>query len=154
MFPDPRVSEFITKHFLPVRVHARNQADEFKRLGGRYSAEWTPTMLVVDPAGQERHRVEGFLPADDLLAQLTLGLGHSHRARGAFADAESHYREVVAKYPESEAAPEALYWAGVARYKATGEASALGDTAARFAERYQTTSWAKKASVWGKPAPA
>ena len=52
----------------------------------------------------------------------------------------------------TDAAPEALYWAGVARYKATGDAAALAETAAEFANRYQDSAWAKKASVWSKPA--
>jgi TolA-binding protein len=55
------------------------------------------------------------------------------------------------KYRKTETAPEALYWAGVAHYKATGDASALADTSRQFRERYQDSSWAKKASVWGAP---
>ena len=39
-------------------------------------------------------------------------------------------------------------WAGVARYKATGDAAALKDTAERFKKRYADSTWAKKASVW------
>jgi len=144
----------VNENFIPVRVHVRNQADEFKRLGERYGAQWTPTILVVDPTGEERHRVEGFLPAADLLAQLELGLARSEFARSNFAEAERRFREVVQRYPESEVAPEALYWAGVARYKATGDASALGETAKKFQERYRDSSWAKKASVWGPPAKA
>ena len=152
MYTDPRVTTFIVEHFIPVRIHARQQADDFKRLGERFGAQWTPTILIIDPSGTERHRIEGFLPADDFLSQLTLGLAHSAFARGAFADAERWYRQVVETYPATEAAPEALYWAGVSRYKATGDASALGETAAAFTKRYQETSWAKKSSVWGKPA--
>jgi hypothetical protein len=41
-----------------------------------------------------------------------------------------------------------LYWAGVSRYKATGDASALRDTAREFGQRYTQSSWAKKSSVW------
>jgi hypothetical protein len=139
---------FVDENFVPVRVHVRQQADEFKRLGARYGAQWTPTTLVLDATGQERHRIEGFLPVDDYLAQLALGLGHSAFARGDFDEAERRYREIVERYPSTDAAPEALYWAGVARYKATGDAAALRDTAGQFRQRYQESSWAKKASVW------
>jgi TolA-binding protein len=55
---------------------------------------------------------------------------------------------VVERYPDSDAAPEALYWAGVSRYKATGDATALKDTAAAFGTQYRESSWAKKASIW------
>jgi hypothetical protein len=152
VYPDPPVASLIQERLIPVRVHIREQADEYKRLGERYNQQWTPTILIVDPDGEERHRIEGFLPADDFLSQITLGLARSAFARHQFAEAEGLYREVVEKYAASEAAPEALYWAGVSRYKATNDASALGDTAAQFAKRYQSTSWAKKASVWAKPA--
>jgi len=137
---------------VPVRVHVRNQADEFKRLGERYGVQWTPTTLVIDSSGQERHRVEGFLPVQDFLAQQELGLAQSEFARSKFAEAERRYREVVKRYPETEAAPEALYWAGVARYKASGDGGALSQTAKQFQERYQNSSWGKKASVWAQPA--
>lgn len=154
MYPDPRVINFITESFVPVRIHVREQADEFKRLGARFNAQWTPTILIVDRDGEARHRNEGFLPADDFLAQLTLGLAHSAFARGDFAEAERWYRSVIKEHPQTEAAPEALYWAGVSRYKAGGDASALADTAAQFTQRYRDSSWAKKASVWAQPAQA
>jgi tetratricopeptide (TPR) repeat protein len=152
VYATPQVAKFITDQFIPVRIHVRDQADEFKRLGARFNAQWTPTILLLDASGQERHRVEGFLPAEDFLAQLTLGLAHSAFARGEFAEAERWYRQAVESYSATEAAPEALYWTGVARYKATNDAAALGETAKQFASRYRDSSWAKKASVWAKPA--
>jgi phage terminase large subunit-like protein len=148
VYPDPAVIQFIGDHFVPVRVHVRDQADEFKRLGAQYNAQWTPTVLVIDSQGEERHRIEGFLPATDFLGQLASGLGHSAFARSDFAEAERWFRDVVQRYPHTDAAPEALYWAGVARYKATADAAALRETAQQFQQRYQGTSWATKASVW------
>jgi len=148
VYSDPRVIDFIQQHFTPVRVHVRQNADEYKRLGSRFNAQWTPTTLIVDSEGNERHRVEGFLPADDFLAQLSLGLAHSAFARGSFQEAEPLFRDVVDTYPNTDAAPEALYWAGVSRYKGSGDAAALGETARAFSTRYTGTSWAKKASVW------
>jgi TolA-binding protein len=50
--------------------------------------------------------------------------------------------------PGTDAAAEAMYWAGVARYKATNDASALKATADAFKKRYQDSIWAKKASIW------
>lgn len=144
------MARFITENFLPARINLHEQPADWKRFGERYGVQWTPTILVIDPSGTERHRIEGFLPADDLLAQLALGLAQSAFARQQFADAERRFREVIERFPRSEAAPEALYWAGVARYKATNDASALAQTAEAFVHRYQDSSWAKKASVWRK----
>lgn len=140
----------MTESFIPVRIHVREQPDDWKRFGERYGVQWTPTVLVVDSSGEERHRVEGFLPAEDLLAQLSLGLGKSALARQQLAEAERRFREVVERFPRSDAAPEALYWAGVARYKLTNDASALAQTGEAFVRQYQESPWAKKASVWRK----
>ncbi|MPY90335.1 MAG: thioredoxin [Luteitalea sp.] len=150
MYPDARVVRLIDERFVPVRAHVREQADLFKKLGARYSANWTPTTLVVDPQGEERHRIEGFLPTDDFVAQLDLGLAHSSFGRGEFAEATREFGAVVDAHPGTDAAPEALYWMGVSRYKATNDATALADTAGAFRDRYQESTWAKKASVWGK----
>jgi hypothetical protein len=128
----------------------REQPDDWARYGERYGVQWTPTTLILDPSGVERHRIEGFLPAEDFLAQLALGLAKSAFARQQFAEAERRFREVVERFPKSEAAAEALYWAGVSRYKATNDAAALAQTADAFNQRYQESSWAKKASVWRK----
>jgi TolA-binding protein len=132
-----------------VRVHPKEQPEAFKSLGDRFNAHWTPTILILDDKGEEHHRIEGFLPAADFLAQLAMGVAKAAFSQGSYADAEETFREVLARHADTEAAAEAQYWAGVARYKATGNAEALADTAKSFRQRYADTSWAKKASVWG-----
>ncbi len=148
MWPDPRVQRLLDEHFVPVRVHVKDQAEQFQKLGVRYGAQWTPTTLVLSPDGQERHRIEGFVPADDFLAQLSLGLGRMDFDEGRFEEAERRFRGVLERHPTSDAAPEAVYWAGVSRYKATNDAGALKETAKAISQRYPGSPWAKKASVW------
>ena len=133
---------FIEKSFIPFRSHVKENPQAFERFG----AQWTPTVIIAEPDGTERYRFEGFLPKPDYLAQLKLGLAHAARARNDFADAEKRYRELAKG--EDEVAAEALYWAGVSRYKATNDAAALGDTAKAFESRFTSSPWAKKASVW------
>ena len=116
----------------------------------KFGAQWTPTTLLLDSNGVERHRIEGFLPAADFASQILLGLGHAARAANDFAEAEKRYGEVLEKFPETDAAAEAQYWKGVSRYKATNDASALSDTARAFQTRHSDSPWAKKASVWGQ----
>jgi TolA-binding protein len=153
VYPDARVSQFVTERFVPVRVHVREQADEFQRLGQHFGANWTPTVLIVDASGQERHRIEGFLPADDFIAQLALGHAHAHFARGEFAEAARHFEAVLQRHAQSDAAPEARYWMGVSKYKETNDPAPLAETARDLQQRYAGSPWAKKASVWA-PAEA
>jgi TolA-binding protein len=149
VYPDPEVARFVTDRFVPVRVHVKDNAEEFKRLGAMFDAQWTPTILVVDGTSKERHRVEGFLPKADFASQLELGLAKAAFGRGAFGEAEQAFEDVLRKHPDTDAAPEAQYWAGVSRYKASSDPKALQDVTKRFKERYADSTWAKKASVWG-----
>jgi TolA-binding protein len=115
---------------------------------GRFGAQWTPTILIADPNGKEQHRIEGFLPVDDFLAQLQLGLGHYAFKTGRYEDAEKWFEQVVSGFAKTDAAPEAQYWAGVSRYKRSNDGADLKATADAFRKRYSDTTWAKKASVW------
>ena len=145
MYPEARVTSFIGEHFEPVRLHVKKHPEAM----GRFGANWTPTVMIDDADSKEYYRIEGFLPADDFLGQLKLGYAHYLFKSGNVAEAEKAFHEVVDELPNTDAAPEALYWAGVAKYKATGDASALGATAQAFQSRYTDTPWAKKASIWG-----
>ena len=150
MWPDPRVVKAVDREYVPVRVHVQKQADEYRRLAGRFDVEWTPTILMLDPAGHERHRIEGFLPVAEFAPQLEFGAARIAFSAGEFEQAETRLRRIVDSHPETEVAPEALYWAGVARYKRTDDAGALAETAAAVREKYPASPWAKKASVWEK----
>jgi len=85
---------------------------------------------------------------DDFLAQLQLGLAKLSFSHQDFKEAEKRFQQIVDQYAQTDAAPEALYWAGVSRYKATNDAGALEQTGEAFRSRYTDTTWAKKASVW------
>jgi TolA-binding protein len=144
VYPDPEVIAFISGNFIPLRFDVRKNAQPMERFG----ANWTPTILVLDSDGKERHRIEGYLPKDDFLGQLKLGLAHAAFVGKRFDEAERRFREIVQQHPNSDAAPEAQYWAGVSKYKGSGDGAALGETAKAFQQRYPESPWAKKASVW------
>ena len=144
MYPNDAVASFISRHFIPAKFHIKEQPQAFER----FNAMWTPTILVLDDQGVERHRIEGFLPADDYRAQLALGLGKAAFAAGRWGEAEEFYRSILREQPQSDTAAEALYWAGVSKYKATQDGSALAETGRQLNARYPNSPWAKKGSVW------
>lgn len=146
MYPDKGVEKYLAVNFLPVKIDVRQNPDLMKRFG----ALWTPTLLFLDPGGTERYRFEGYLPVPDFLGHLILGRAHVAFAMNEWREAEKSFQEILDRDPESEIAPEALYWRGVARYKASESPAALAETAAEFTKRYVESSWAKKASVWGQ----
>ncbi len=140
------MEKFINENVIPVKIHIKEQPKTFERFG----AQWTPTMQLLDPDGTKRHQFEGFLPPDDFLAQLKLGLAHSDFARQQWKQAENRYEDILKTLPGTDAAPEALYWLGVSRYKGSGDGAFLQQTAEAFKNRYRDSTWAKKASVWAK----
>lgn len=111
-------------------------------------ALWTPTVLILDPNGLERYRLEGYVPRDEFRAQLELG-----RARLAFVEkrwqaAEEIYQGIVDTLGQTTAAPEGVYWAGVCYYKRTQDHSRLTPMAQELQRRYPGTLAAKKSLVF------
>ncbi len=105
-------------------------------------------MLILDSNGVERFRLEGYLPKDEFRAWLELGLARVAFMSKNFAEAERRYAEVLEKYPESQSAPEALYWKGVSHYKATNDHTILGELPGLFQEKYPDSVWAQKTIAW------
>jgi uncharacterized protein YyaL (SSP411 family) len=147
VYSDDRVAKFVHENFIPVKIHIKEQPQVFKR----FDALWTPTLLVLDPQGVERHRIEGFLASTEFLAQLELGLARSAFANQKFEAAEKQYRSLAKRGLEGDVAPEAIYWAGVSHYKASGDGTALGEAQKALEKQFPDSVWARKASVW-KPA--
>ena len=114
----------------------------------RFDIRWTPTVMVLGPDGTVGRRIEGFLPADELLGQIELGLGFLAVEKKDWPTARTEFERVVEQFPETDAGPEALYWSGVSKYSGSHDAAALKELNREFKERYTDTSWAKRTSVW------
>jgi hypothetical protein len=136
------VAGFINDNFLPVAAHIKEHPVWFHR----FEAVWTPTVIVMDPGGVERFRIEGYLSKPEFRAHLELALGRLPFIRKQWADAERHY-DIVAS-SQTRAVPEALYWSAVSRYKKTGDHHVLGQVAKELKERYPASIWTEKASPW------
>jgi hypothetical protein len=144
VYPDPQVATDVATHFVPDRIHIKEQPQNFKRFG----AEWTPTILVWDAdSNAERHRIEGFLPKEEFLGQLALGRGQYAYGREKWDEAIQAFEEAAA-HAGTEAAPEGVYWAGVSRYKKTNDPAALRATGQALRQKFPQSVWAKKGSVW------
>jgi TolA-binding protein len=102
----------------------------------------------MNPSGEERWRIEGYLPKNEFRSQLEIGLARISFMDKQWVDAEQGYAQVIERYPETAAAPEAVYWRGVSRYKRTNDHTVLGGVAKELGERYPQSVWAQKASVW------
>lgn len=138
------MAAFINASFLPVKAHIKERPVWFHR----FDAVWTPTILIFDSKGAERHRIEGYLPKDEFLARLEMGLARAAFEEKRWLDAERIYGEVIEKYPKTSLVPEAMYWRAVSRYKGTSDHTVLGQVAKELQEKTPGDVWAKKAIPW------
>ena len=99
------------------------------------------------PDGKERQRLEGYLSKDEFRANLEMGLARIAFRNKRWGDAEKRYGDIARNYPNSAAAPEALYWEAVSHYKGTNDHTSLGGVVEKL-KRYPDSVWAEKAIPW------
>jgi TolA-binding protein len=138
------VAGFINENFIPISVHIKENPAGFHR----FDSVWTPTALILDENGKERHRIEGYLPKDEFAAQLLLGVARVAFMQKKWKDAEALYSQILNDYPKSTSAPEAVYWKAVSHYKATNDHTVLGEVPKTLQQKYPNSVWAKKAIPW------
>ncbi|MEW6112153.1 MAG: tetratricopeptide repeat protein [Thermodesulfobacteriota bacterium] len=139
-YPDKAVIGFISNHIIPLRVPYDHQplAQEFK-------VHWTPTLVSLDLDGKEHHRTLGFLPPEELIPSLMLGIGKTYFDLGQFAEAIEILDKVVTEHARSDSAPQAIYFRGVAQYKHTHDPKKLRLAYDRLAADFPNDEWAKRA---------
>ena len=58
---------------MPLEAHIKEHPAYFHR----FDSVWTPSVIILDPNGKERFRIEGYLPKDEFRAQLKFGISRS-----------------------------------------------------------------------------
>jgi tetratricopeptide (TPR) repeat protein len=116
-----------------------------KPLSSEFNIKWTPTLIVLDPDGKERHRIVGFVSADELIPSLLLGMGKSYFEQDRFSEALSSIEKLLREYPKSGAAPEGIYLRGVCLYKSTNNPKPLKEAYEQLKDQYPESEWTKRA---------
>ena len=145
-YPDARVAQFLVHHFLPVKVSVKENA----RLVEDYLVSWAPNIVILDEKGLVHYRLEGYLPPEDFVAYLSLGIGKYWLNRKQFAKAGERFQEVSERHAGTDVGAEALYWLGVARYKQARDPGQLRPSWQKLAQDYPLSEWAKRTNIPGK----
>jgi hypothetical protein len=143
-YPHEGLREFVRDTVIPVRVQSNQRG-----VGARFNIRATPTLLLLDARGNVIYRNEGFLPPERLIPALILGVGKERFLAGQFDDAISHFNRLAFLYPSSEEAPEAIYYAGLARFNLTHDPKAMREAHEKLSNAYPTSSWTEKAQFYG-----
>jgi len=142
-YPHAQVAEFVSEHFVALKINLKERHPDFKDVVGRAKALWSPLHVYLDGRGNELRRNIGYLAPEEFLAELHLVLGLSALMRSAIDESIGWFEGVAATYPRALAAPEALYWAAAAAYRSGG----IPAVVARWddlAERYPESPWARR----------
>ncbi len=139
-YPHPAVVEFVQTHLIPVQV-----AYDAQPLATDFNIQWTPTLVTLDSEGKEHHRTVGFLSPEELIPSLMLGMAKCHFDLERFDQAVSTLEKLLAEYPRSDSAPEAIYLRGVSRYKSEHDAKFLKEAYERLQANYPASEWTKRA---------
>ena len=129
---------------MPLEAHIKKNPAYFHR----FDVNWTPGILILDAKGNERYRIDGYLPKDEFRARLEMGLARIAFMGKQWADAEQRYAQIAENFPDSKAAPEAIYWKAVSHYKGTGDHTVLGEVPVELGAKYPDSVWALKAIPW------
>lgn len=113
-----------------------------------FNLQWTPTLITLDSDGKEHHRTVGFLPPEELVPSVWLGIAKCHFDAGRFQEAISALDRILQDHSRSEAAAEAIYWRGVALYKQTHQPRHLKEAYERLQAHWPSSEWTKRAQPY------
>jgi hypothetical protein len=141
-YPDEKVADFVTRNMVPLQVEAD------KPLAVEFKVKWTPVIVVLDYFGKEHHRTVGYFPPEEFIPNLLLGMGKVDFDTEQFGDAIQHLDKLLAEYPKSGAAPEAIYLRGVCGYKGTHDARPLKDAYEKLKSEFPQSEWTMRAQPY------
>ena len=142
-YPDSKVAEFVNRRMIPIQLLA-----DAKPYAGNFNVKWTPTVIVLDEDGKEHSLTVGFLPPEEFVPSLLLGIIKAQVDLNDFSEALAEAEKLIADYPKSRATPEAIYLQGVAGYKDTHDPKHLKAAYQKLQAEYPASEWTERAQPY------
>ena len=135
-YPTPAVIDFLNDEVIPLKLTTQSepQASDFW-------VRWTPALFILDPYGNPHHRMIGFVPPDQFIPHLLLGKALALFAHRRFNDALANLERLLEGHAQSYAAPQAVYFRGICRYRTTKDNSHLKIGHQILAAEYPDSEW-------------
>lgn len=137
-YPEPAVEAAISQ-VVPLQMNVKEEAT--KPVIERIRHVWTPDIRLIGPDSFDYGGWNGYLPPFEYIPQLLVTRAMATLRQHQFEAAATLYEDVLKRYPTSFAAPEALYFLGVARYEASGEGGDLTRPWHQLQSRYPASNW-------------
>ncbi len=107
---------------------------------------WTPDVRILNHDGYEMYSWGGFLPPPEFIARTLCGFAMAFLRLKRFDSAEELYVDVLRRFSTTYAAPEALYYLGVTRYRRDPNSDELLTQWANLRSRYPGSEYRVKQS--------
>ncbi len=141
-YPDEKVADFVMNRMVPLQVLANSP------LASEFNIKWTPTIIVLDYYGKEHQRTVGFFPPEEFIPSIMLGMGKIDFDTEQYEAAMRHFDTVLTQYPDSAAAPEAIYLRGVSGYKTSHDPAPLKEAYEKLKAEYPASEWVNRAKPY------
>lgn len=129
-------------------MHFNAKEGANRELVERYLQVWTPTIHLLLPDGRSAFEHIGYLPPEAFLAELDMGVAKADLKRRNWEAAAEAFERIRDLRPTSHVAPEAAYWAAVARYNESGQRDGLMKGWRMLRLRYPENIWRWKQSFY------
>jgi hypothetical protein len=142
VYPDRDVIAAVNAAFVPVRLDYRDP--KVREL----NIAWLPTVVILDPRGNEHARHVNASPPADFLDFLALGEAHARIKEGrtaSHARAETVLQAALDRRDDGPFHPELLYWLAIAGYFRGNQDGAYRDRVwTDLRNRYSDSLWAHR----------
>ncbi len=145
----PAIANMLSDRFVPVKIDSHEQ----RGVAARFHLLWTPTLVALDARGAVLRTQIGFVPPDELAAELALMDALWALRRGHHDHARAVLQAVRRDHAGAAAAPEAHYWEGVAAYRQTQDEDALWAVWRDLVAAHPGSAWARRTTLLD-PVPA
>ncbi len=139
-YANEKIIKFINETVIPLQVRFDEQP-----IATDFNVKWTPSIIVLDSDGKEHHRTVGFLPPEELIPFLLLGIAKVHLDADQFDSALASLNKLILEYPQSDLSFEAIYLRGVCLYKSTHSPKPLKEAYEQLNVRDPKNIWTKRA---------
>lgn len=142
-YPDAKVADFVKETIIPLQILSDSEP-----LATDFTLRWTPALIVLDTNGKEHSRTIGFISPEEFIPTILLGMTKTYLDLRQFDPAIECLEKIIKNYPQSFAAPEAIYYRAVCGYKTVHDVGGLKKAYERLAKEYPQSEWVKRAAPY------
>jgi thioredoxin-related protein len=103
-YPHALFVRFVDRNLIAHRIEVNAPGPK----PAEFRIQYTPTVVIVDGRGKEHHRCVGFLPPEEFIPSLMLGVAKAHTYHGRSQIARGMLDALLFEYPRSRSAAEAM----------------------------------------------